>query len=295
MTGVVATDPSNIALLYHSRNIRRLRLARATRTPRIRQDVGRRRDRDRHATSGPVYADIQLYIMENALTSRCRRSSGNFLAATSRTIADGRRGIIRCTTRTSRGARRSRPSDSMGPAGPISSERLIGYIRVPPPRSPPSRSSSGSRSWCFSWLYLLPGDPVQAIAGEVPLERERGSVARAVRPNDSALGAVRAVCDAALQGDLGPPLPTRRRCSTEILTFLPATLTLTLTAMVVAVVPGVSLGTIAAPAPHLSTAAHVLALAGVSIPAFWLGLMLLLVFSVWLNSSRPPAPRGSTA
>ena len=80
-----------------------------------------------------------------------------------------------------------------------------------------------------------------------------------------------------------------RRCRpigpvlTEITTFLPATLQLAAAAMVFAIVIGVSLGMIAALRPHtwIDTLTSVLALGGVSIPLFWLGLVLLLVFSVW--------------
>lgn len=89
----------------------------------------------------------------------------------------------------------------------------------------------------------------------------------------------------ALQGDLGTSLASRQPVLDEILTFLPATLTLTAAAMVLAVVIGVTLGTIAAIKAHtwIDSLTMLLALTGVSIPAFWLGLMLLIVFSVWLG------------
>jgi peptide/nickel transport system permease protein len=138
----------------------------------------------------------------------------------------------------------------------------------------------------FASLYLLPGDPVQAIAGEVPLDKERVEELREQYGlNDPPWEQYARFATRALQGDLGTSLSTRRPVLNEILTFLPATLTLTITAMVVAVIIGVTLGTIAAIRAHtwVDTLTMVLALTGVSIPAFWLGLMLLIVFSVWLN------------
>jgi peptide/nickel transport system permease protein len=138
----------------------------------------------------------------------------------------------------------------------------------------------------FASLYLLPGDPVQAIAGEVPLDKERVEELREQYGlNDPPWEQYARFATRALQGDFGTSLSTRRPVLNEILTFLPATLTLTVTAMVVAVIIGVTLGTIAAIRAHtwVDTLTMVLALTGVSIPAFWLGLMLLIIFSVWLN------------
>lgn len=138
----------------------------------------------------------------------------------------------------------------------------------------------------FASLYLLPGDPVQALAGDVPLERERVEALREqLGLNDPPWEQYARFATNALQGDLGTSLSTRRPVLDEILTHLPATLQLTATAVVFAVVFGVTLGTIAAIRAHtwVDTVTMLLALGGVSIPIFWLGLMLLLVFSVWLG------------
>jgi ABC-type dipeptide/oligopeptide/nickel transport system permease component len=90
---------------------------------------------------------------------------------------------------------------------------------------------------------------------------------------------------ALLHLDLGTSLQTHRPVLSEILTFLPATLQLTVAAMIFAIVIGVTLGTIAAVRAHtwIDTLTSVLALGGVSIPLFWLGLVLLLIFSVMLG------------
>ena len=93
----------------------------------------------------------------------------------------------------------------------------------------------------FASLYLLPGDPVQALAGEVPLERERVEALREqLGLNDPPWEQYGRFALNALQGDLGTSLKSRRPVLDDILTFLPATLQLTAAAMVFAVVVGVT-------------------------------------------------------
>lgn len=138
----------------------------------------------------------------------------------------------------------------------------------------------------FASLYLLPGDPVQALAGDVPLEKERVEALReAYGLNDPPWEQYGRFALNALQGDLGTSIRTRQPVLDEITAQLPATLQLTFAAMVFAIVVGIGLGTIAAIKAHtwVDSAAMVLALGGVSIPAFWLGLMLLIIFAVGLR------------
>ena len=138
----------------------------------------------------------------------------------------------------------------------------------------------------FASLYLLPGDPVQALAGDVPLEKELvESLREQLGLNDPPWEQYARFAGNALQGDLGTSLSTGRPVLDEILTYLPATLQLTFAAMFFAIIVGIPLGIIAAIRAHtwVDTFAMIVALGGVSIPLFWLGLMLLLVFSVWLG------------
>ena len=138
----------------------------------------------------------------------------------------------------------------------------------------------------FASLYLLPGDPVYALTGEQPVDKaiiER--LRQELGLNDPPWIQFGRFLGNLVQGDLGTSLQTRRPVLSEILTFLPATLQLTAAAMVFAVVLGVSLGTLAAVRAHtwVDTLTSILALGGVSVPAFWLGLILLLIFSVMLG------------
>jgi len=138
----------------------------------------------------------------------------------------------------------------------------------------------------FSSLYLLPGDAVQALTGQQPVDKAiLDRLREQLGLNDPPWVQYGRFLFQLLQGDLGTSLQTHRPVLGEILTFLPATLQLTAAAMVFAVVIGVTLGVIAAVRAHtwIDTLTSIIALGGVSVPAFWLGLILLLVFSVMLG------------
>jgi ABC-type dipeptide/oligopeptide/nickel transport system permease component len=138
----------------------------------------------------------------------------------------------------------------------------------------------------FASLYLLPGDAVLALTGQQPTSKEvQDQLRQQLGLNDPPWVQYGRFLWALLHLDLGTSLQTHRPVLSEILTFLPATLQLTVAAMIFAIVIGVTLGTIAAVRAHtwIDTLTSVLALGGVSIPLFWLGLVLLLIFSVMLG------------
>ncbi|MGD9675909.1 MAG: ABC transporter permease [Candidatus Bipolaricaulia bacterium] len=88
-----------------------------------------------------------------------------------------------------------------------------------------------------------------------------------------------------LRGDLGRSIVTRRSVVSELATFLPATLELTLFSLVLIVVVGVVLGVVAAVHRNspLDIMARGIAVGGVALPQFWLGLMFILLFSYYLR------------
>jgi peptide/nickel transport system permease protein len=97
-------------------------------------------------------------------------------------------------------------------------------------------------------------------------------------------------------GDFGTSLWQRRPAIEAVLDALPNTFQLVLLAIAIAVVLGVPLGVVAAlrPGGALDRTAVVLSLAGLSIPQFWLGLLLIIAFSVTLNA-LPTAGMGTPA
>lgn len=88
-----------------------------------------------------------------------------------------------------------------------------------------------------------------------------------------------------LQGDLGESLATRRPVTLEIISRLPATMELLIASLIIAIVVGIPLGVFSAqlygkPADIFVRAFSII---GVSLPQFWLGLLLQLIFGLWLD------------
>jgi peptide/nickel transport system permease protein len=137
----------------------------------------------------------------------------------------------------------------------------------------------------FSLQQLLPGDPALILAGE---DRDE-NVIRYLREKFHLdeplpmrylywLGGV-------LQGDLGESLRIQQPVLDLILQKLPVTVQLAAMAMVIALVIGITAGIISAVLKDTvwDYVANVIALWGLSTPNFWLGIMLILFFSVWLG------------
>jgi peptide/nickel transport system permease protein len=89
----------------------------------------------------------------------------------------------------------------------------------------------------------------------------------------------------ALRGDLGDSIVTGRPVTTELLTRLPATLELTTFAMLIAILVGIPVGVISAVRQYslLDKTTSVLALTGISMPIFWLAMILVVIFGVNLE------------
>jgi peptide/nickel transport system permease protein len=101
----------------------------------------------------------------------------------------------------------------------------------------------------------------------------------------------------ALHGDLGRSLQTNRPVTDEILTRLPSTVVLAFAAMAFAVVLGGGLGLVSGLRQNtlVDTLAMAVALFGVSVPVFWLALLLIMLFAVhlqWLPATSGPGWRG---
>lgn len=138
----------------------------------------------------------------------------------------------------------------------------------------------------FFSLYLIPGDPLTAVLGDAVVSKEQADQLRAQYGfNDPLVVQYLRFAGRALQGDLGRSLQYKRPVLDEIGTQMPATIQLTLAAMAIAVLVGMGLGILAALRPHtaLDSFSMLIALAGVSFPSFWVGLMMLLIFSLALG------------
>ncbi len=144
----------------------------------------------------------------------------------------------------------------------------------------------GITLFTFLMSHLVPGDPVQIFAGERELSPERAAQVRRQYGLDRPLWEqYRSYMADLARGDLGRGLHSQRPVWETIREALPPTIQLTLAGLLVAVLLGVTLGILAAIFHNtwLDTGAMVLALLGVSMPIFYLGLLLLFAFSFNLH------------
>src|SRR5262252_5780617 len=150
----------------------------------------------------------------------------------------------------------------------------------------------------FLMLFLIPGDPASIYVGEQTATPERLAEIRHVMGLDRPLYVQYAdFVWKALHGDLGRSLQTNRPVIDEILTRLPSTVILAIAAMTVAIVLGGSLGVISGLRQNtlVDTLAMLVALFGVSVPVFWLALLLIMLFAVhlqWLPVTSGPGWQG---
>jgi peptide/nickel transport system permease protein len=139
----------------------------------------------------------------------------------------------------------------------------------------------------FLLIHAAPGDPASVIAGESgAADPQLMAQLRAHFGLDRPLSVQLAIyLNHVLHGDLGTSFRQGRAVSGLILERLPATLLLTGTAFLFAIAAGVALGAMAAQRVGriADSVITVLALGVYATPLFWVGLMLVLLLSVWLN------------
>lgn len=134
-------------------------------------------------------------------------------------------------------------------------------------------------------VRLIPGDPAQLILGQ-DASPEQVARLRASMGLDKPLPVQYFdFLFNALQGDLGESLTTGRAVTTELAERFPATLELTVGAMLIALAVGIPIGVVSAVKKYslLDRIASVFALTGLSMPIFWLAMILVVVFGVNLE------------
>ena len=154
----------------------------------------------------------------------------------------------------------------------------------------------GVATLVFSLIHLIPGDPAQAMLGEAAPHADVVELRHRLGLDRPLIEQYGMFLKGLVKGDLGTSLRTGQPVTDQIVERMPATFELAAAAMIVAIAFAMPLGIVAAVrrgtvADH---AAMTISLAGVSVPNFWLGPMLAIIFAVelgWL----PVSGRGTWA
>ncbi|KKO44183.1 peptide ABC transporter permease [Arsukibacterium ikkense] len=143
----------------------------------------------------------------------------------------------------------------------------------------------------FSLSYLFPGDIVQNISGLRQIdEAQRQQLVSYYQLEHNVLAQYLAFLQRIAHGDWGLSFASQQPLLQEIKLLLPATLELAAYALLLSFIVGIPLGIIAAFKPHnlIGKSISALALVGYSLPIFWWGLLLIMLFSLalgWLPSA----------
>ena len=138
----------------------------------------------------------------------------------------------------------------------------------------------------FAMIRLVPGDPILLMAGERGMEEGRYNQRKAELGLDKPILVQYGYYLADLaQGNLGKSIITREPVLKEFLALFPATVELSLSAIVIAMLIGLPAGILAAVRRNsvFDHSVMGLSLTGYSMPIFWWGLLLILLFSVTLG------------
>jgi peptide/nickel transport system permease protein len=132
----------------------------------------------------------------------------------------------------------------------------------------------------FALSRIVPGDPARLLAGPRARQEQVEAVAELYRLRGPILEQYGVYMTGLLRGDLGLSVTTRRPVTDDLAQFLPATIELTATAFLLTILVGVPVGIVSAAKRGgiFDHASRVVSIAGVSLPVFWLGLVLQVLF-----------------
>ncbi len=137
----------------------------------------------------------------------------------------------------------------------------------------------------FLMIHMVPGDPAEMMLGERAPKEALEQLRKQLGLNEPLYVQYGLFLSRLARGDLGRALRTNEKITKEIAERFPATVELSIAAMIFAVTLGMLAGIISATKQYsvFDYSSMVLSLVGVSMPIFWLGLILMIVFSVHLG------------
>jgi peptide/nickel transport system permease protein len=144
-------------------------------------------------------------------------------------------------------------------------------------------------------LFRFVGDPINGMVSQDATQAEREALRQSLGLNDSVVVQFTRFVGRTVRGEFGLSYQLARPVNEIILEKMPATLELSIVASMMALVVGVALGVFTGLRPRSASSRLLLAgsLVGVSLPTFLIGILLILVFSVWLRW-LPSYGRGPT-
>ena len=137
----------------------------------------------------------------------------------------------------------------------------------------------------FFMVRAIPGDPAQIMLGQQATQEQVQQIRENMGLDKPIFVQYGLFLKDAIRGELGDSIVTGRPVTTELLTRLPATFELVAFAMLIAILVGVPVGVISAVRQYslLDKTTSVLALTGISMPIFWLAMILVVIFGVNLE------------
>lgn len=143
----------------------------------------------------------------------------------------------------------------------------------------------GVYSLTFALLHLVPGDPVDVMLGESASPADRAALTASLGLDQPLWQQYTASARRLIHGDFGQSIHGQAAISSLLAQALPATLMLALSALMVGILVGIPLGVVAAvyAGRWQDVVITVFSLRLASMPAFWLGPLLMLLFAVWLG------------
>jgi peptide/nickel transport system permease protein len=137
----------------------------------------------------------------------------------------------------------------------------------------------------FFMVRAIPGDPAQIMLGQQATQEQVQQVRENMGLDKPIFVQYGLFLKDAIRGDLGDSIVTGRPVTTELMVRLPATFELAAFAMLIAILVGVPVGVISAVRQYslLDKTTSVLALTGISMPIFWLAMILVVIFGVNLE------------
>ncbi|MDF2682849.1 MAG: putative transporter permease protein [Brevibacillus sp.] len=143
----------------------------------------------------------------------------------------------------------------------------------------------GVSIFTFMLIHFIPGDPVRIMLGQRATVEQIEALREELGLNKPLMVQYLSYASGVVKGDLGTSLKTGRPVSTEITERFPATAKMAVASLGVAVVVGLGLGVIAARWKDTFIDGFIMTIStfGMALPGFWLGLLVILVFSVHLG------------